>query len=154
MSENKPMPAPLTLEDRARIQDRIGRYVWALDIGDAEGVAACFTSDGQAVDSQGNRYTDIKAFAQEFIQREDFRGRKHLINYLFYDGDSERCVVTSYWTVVKWYFAEQRMAVVATGYSLDTMQKLAGDWLIAERVIRWFSDQHGPWMGPGVKSTI
>ena len=148
------MPAPLTLEDRAAIQDRIGRYVWALDIADAQGVVDCFTPDGQAVDSQGNRYTDIKAFALEFIRREDFRGRKHLINYLYYEGDTERCVLTSYWTVVKWYFAEQRMAVVATGYSLDTMQKLGGDWLIAERVIRWFSDQHGPWMGPGVQSQV
>ncbi len=143
----------LTLEDREAIRDRLGRYAWALDIGDAEGVAACFTRDGVAVDSQGNRYTDIVAFANAFIGREDFRGRKHLINPLFFDGDCARCVLTSYWTVVKWYFAEQRMAVVATGYSLDTMAKQPdGDWLIAERVIRWFSDQHGPWMGPGARS--
>jgi hypothetical protein len=148
------MAGPLTLEDRAAIQDRLGRYVWALDIGDAEGVAACFTPDGQAVDSQGNRYRDIAAFALEFINREDFRGRKHLVNHLFFEGDAGRCVVTSYWTVVKWYFAEQRMGVVSTGYSLDTLEKRGGDWLIAERVIRWFSDQHGPWMGPGAPSAV
>ncbi len=148
------MADALTLEDREAIRDRIGRYVWALDIGDAPGVAACFTPDGQAVDSQGNRYTDLIAFADEFIARPDFRGRKHLINHLFFDGDGARCVVTSYWTVVKWYFAEERMAVVATGYSLDTMEKRGGDWLIAERVIRWFSDQHGPWKGPGPQSDI
>jgi uncharacterized protein (TIGR02246 family) len=145
--------AGLTPEDREAIRDRIGRYAWALDTGDAAGVAACFTPDGVAVDSQGNRYTDIRAFADAFIGREDFRGRKHLINHLFLEGDGERCVATSYWTVVKWYFSEQRMAVVATGYSLDTMARGAdGDWLIAERVIRWFSDQHGPWVGPGPQS--
>ena len=148
------MAGPITLEDREAIRDRLGRYAWALDIGDAPGVAACFTPDGVAVDSQGNRYADIIAFAREFIEREDFRGRKHLINHLFFEGDSARCVVTSYWTVVKWYVAEQRMAVVATGYSLDTMQKRDGDWLIAERVIRWFSDRHGPWRGPGTQSEV
>ena len=148
------MANPLTLEDRAAIQDRIGRYVWALDIGDAQGVAACFTPDGEAVDSQGNRYTDMVAFASEFIKRPEFRGRKHLVNFLYFDGDGARCLVTSYWTVVQWLFSEKRMEVVATGYSLDTMAKSGGDWLIAERVIRWFSDQHGPWKGPGAQSEV
>jgi uncharacterized protein (TIGR02246 family) len=143
------MPGPLTVEDRAAIDDVLGRYVWTLDTGDADGVAACFTPDGSALDTQGNRYSDIKSFALEFIERPDFRGRQHVVTHLFYEGDSERCVVTSYWTVVKWRFAQNTKEVASVGYSHDTMEKRDGRWLIHERALGWLTDQHGPWFGPG-----
>ncbi len=57
-------------------------------------------------------------------------------------------MVTSYWTVVKWYFDEDRKVIVSTGWSKDTCVKTAGDWLIAERWLGWFTDKHAPWVGP------
>ena len=149
------MTQKLSLEDRAAIADRLGRYVWALDTGNVPGVVACFTPDGTAVDTRGNRYDGdgaIARFASEFINRPDFRGRQHLVTHLFFEGDSERCVVTSYWTVVQWLVAEERKIVAAIGYSTDTCVKIDGDWLIAERWLGWFSDQHGPWVGPQAAS--
>jgi len=145
------MTAGLTAEDRAAIADRLGRYVWALDTGDVEAVAACFTPDGVAVDTQGNRYegsNGIRSFAAEFIGRADFRGRQHQVTHLFWDGDRQRCAVTSYWTVFKWYFEENRKTVAGLGYSRDVCVKIGGAWLIAERHLHWLSDRHGPWFGP------
>ncbi len=145
------MTGPFSVEDRNAVYDRLGRYVWALDIGDVDGVVACFTPDGRASDTQGNVYEGsgaIARFAREFIARPDFRGRQHQVTHLFVDGDDRRCVVTSYWTVVKWYFDEDRKAIVSTGWSKDTCVKTGGDWLMAERWLGWFTDKHAPWVGP------
>lgn len=145
------MAGPLTLEDRAAIDDRLGRYCWTLDTGDVDGVVACFTPDGAAVDTQGNRDEGpggIRNFATRFITRPDFRGRQHQVTHLFYEGDSERCVVTSYWTVFQWLFSANKKEVASVGYSYDTMVKRDGEWLIAERALGWLTDEHGPWFGP------
>ncbi len=144
------MPAPLSLEDRAAITDRLGRYVWALDSGDPDGVAACFTPDGVGIDTRGNRYDGpggIRRFASTFINLPDFRGRQHQVSHLWFDGDGERCAVFSYWTVIKWYTEEDRKVVASTGWSRDTLVKTGGQWLIKERHLGWFSDRHGPWIG-------
>jgi uncharacterized protein (TIGR02246 family) len=145
------MAGPLTLEDRAAISDQLGRYVWTLDTGDIEGVVACFAPDGAAVDTQGNRdegADGIRNFATRFITRPDFRGRQHQVTHLYFEGDSERCVVTSYWTVIQWLFSANRKEVASVGYSYDTMVKRDGKWLIGERALGWLTDQHGPWFGP------
>lgn len=145
------MTKALTLEDRAAISDCLGRYVWALDTGDVEGVVACFTPDGVTVDTQGNRdegADGVRNFALRFITRPDFRGRQHQVTHLFFEGDSERCVVTSHWTVMQWTVSANRKEVASIGYSYDTMVKHEGRWLIGERVLGWLSDQHGPWFGP------
>jgi hypothetical protein len=139
------------VEDREAIRDRLGRYVWTLDTGDIEGVVACFTPDGVTVDTSGN-HRPVRDFAADFISREDFRGRQHVVTHLFFEGDGQRCVVTSHWTVVKWYFAEERKSVMSVGYSHDTLVKVNGDWLIAERALGWLTDQHGPWFGPPAAS--
>ena len=142
----------LSLEDRAAIEDRLGRYVWALDIGDPDAVAACFTADGVGIDTRGRRYEGpgaIRRFAAEFINMPDFRGRQHQVTHLFFDGDAERCVVTSYWTVVKWWVDEDRKGIVSTGWSRDTLIKTGGEWMMTERHLGWFSDKHCPWVGVG-----
>ncbi len=147
------LPA-ISVENRTAVYDRLGRYVWALDTGDVDGVVACFTPDGRASDTQGNFYggpDGIRNFALEFVTRPDFRGRQHQVTHLFVEGDDSRCVVTSYWTVVKWYFDEDRKAIVSTGWSKDTCVKAEGDWLIEERWLGWFTDRHAPWVGPEPK---
>lgn len=40
------MTLKVKLEDRAEIEELIARYSWALDTGDFEGYADCFTEDG------------------------------------------------------------------------------------------------------------
>jgi hypothetical protein len=141
------MAKPLSLEDRAAIEDRLGRYAWELDTGNIDGVVACFTPDGITVDTQGNR-RDPTSFAHDFITRPDFRGRQHQVTHLFFEGDNERCVVTSYWTVFRWQFKAEKRDVASVGYSKDTLVKRQGKWLISERALYWLTDEHGPWFGP------
>ena len=145
------MANPLTGDDRWAICDLLGRYVWTLDTGDVDGVVACFTPDGVAVDTMGDRDVGadgIRNFATRFISRPDFRGRQHQVTHLFFEGDGARCVVTSYWTVIKWSFSADRKEVASVGYSYDTCVKAERGWLIAERSLGWLTDEHGPWFGP------
>ena len=141
----------ITPEDRFAIEDLIGRYLWNLDTGDVEGVVAVFTPDGVVIDTQANRYEGeggSRRFAVEFITREDFRGRQHLVTPLFFEGGGDRYVVTSYWTVVKWRFALGTKEVASTGWSKDTVVRIDGRWLIQERRLGWWNDKHSPWVGP------
>ena len=145
------MPAAIPTEDRFAIEDLIGRYLWNLDTGDVEGVVSVFTPGGTVIDTQGNRYEGEdgpRKFAVEFINREDFRGRQHLVTPLYFEGEGDRYVVTSYWTVVKWRFALGTKEVASTGWSKDTVVRTDGRWLIEERWLGWWNDKHGPWVGP------
>ena len=141
----------ISVEDRLAIYDRLGRYVWALDTGDVAGVEACFTPDARMTDTQGNVYDGpggARRFASEFVTRPEFRGRQHLVTHLFVEGGDEQYIVTSYWTVVQWLTKAGEKAVVSIGWSKDTCVRTTSGWLISERWLGWFSDAHGPWVGP------
>jgi hypothetical protein len=145
------MALDVSVEDRAAIQDTVGRYLWALDIGDAKGVDACFSRTARSIDTMGNVYEGegaILRFAERFIGMQDFRGRKHLVTPLWYERDGARVNLMSYWTVTKWYTATNEMKIVSTGYSEDVFEQQDGKWLFAERRLFHFSDTKGPWMGP------
>lgn len=148
------MTQVITPQDRFAIEDLIGRYVWALDTGDIDGVEAVFTEDGRAIDTVGNIYEApgaARRFATEFTTREDFRGRQHFVTPLYFEGEDDRYVVTSYWTVFKWRFELGVKEVAVTGWSKDTVVRTDRGWLIQERWLGWFNDKIGPWVGPTPK---
>lgn len=145
------MTQTIAPEDRLAIEDLIGRYVWALDTGDVDGVEAVFTPEGRAIDTVGNVYEGpgaARRFAVEFTTRPDFRGRQHFVTPLFFEGEGDRYVVTSYWTVFKWRFELGVKEVAVTGWSKDTVVRTPKGWLIEERWLGWFNDKRGPWVGP------
>ena len=141
----------ISVDDRMAVYDLLGRYVWALDSGDADGFVNLFTPDGSFVDTRGNRHggpDGLRKAVMGYFNDPDFRGRQHLVTHLFVEGEPGRYTVTSYWTVIKWWFERNEKAVFSTGWSKDTCVKTPGGWKIEERALGWWTDQHCPWVGP------
>ena len=141
----------ISVDDRMAVYDLLGRYVWALDSGDADGFVNLFTPNGSFVDTRGNRHggpEGLRKAVMGYFNDPDFRGRQHLVTHLFVEGEPGRYTVTSYWTVIKWWFERNEKAVFSTGWSKDTCVKTPAGWKIEERALGWWTDQHCPWVGP------
>ena len=141
----------ISLEDRFAIYDLLGAYVWALDTGDVEGVVNVFTKDAVSRDTRGNEFEGeegIRAFATKFISMPAFRGRQHYVEHLkIEEAEGGGYKVTSYWTVLQWIYEHDVKKIVANGWSEDICVKVDGEWLIKARLLDYWSDQHGPWIG-------
>src|SRR5829696_7595294 len=83
----------LPLEDRAEIEDLYARYMWALDTGDSEGYAACFTPDALVFEVQPDGSVTsgrALAFVEEgYHQDPHFVGHQHRHDNLVYAPDPE-----------------------------------------------------------------
>ncbi|MET0780314.1 MAG: nuclear transport factor 2 family protein, partial [Microbacterium sp.] len=78
-------------DDRFAIADLCARYAWALDVGDTEGVVACFTEDAifdEIVYARG-RDQIRKAVKQLFHDNPLFAGRQHAIGQTLFSPDDE-----------------------------------------------------------------
>jgi len=82
-----------SLEDRAEIEDLYARYMWALDTGDSEGYAACFTPDALVFEVQPDGSVTsgrALAFVEEgYHQDPHFVGHQHRHDNLVYAPDPE-----------------------------------------------------------------
>jgi len=144
----------LPLEDRAEIEDLYARYMWALDTGDSEGYAACFTPDALVFEVQPDgSVTSGRALAfvdEGYHQDPHFAGHQHRHDNLVYAPDPQDRA--DHWEIRAYVFATyaQRNGPDATehpsaattwaGHYVDTVAKVDGTWLFIERNI-------APWTG-------
>jgi ketosteroid isomerase-like protein len=137
----QPSPTPLSLEDRLAIQDLIARYAWALDTGDIDGVANCFTTDGVVIEEvfeDPDRWEGrdgVRALAEHYRTSAGFPGRQHHVSQSIVTGDSQRCAVKSFAFVTECR-GEPPYTLRFTGYYDDQIVKIDGPWLFKERIIR------------------
>jgi SnoaL-like domain len=130
----------ISTEDRLAIYDTLARYVWAMDTGDIEGVVSLFTPDGVVKDVTGKRWDaaagGVRGFATHFLTRPNRRGGQHHVQHLFAEpSGGGGCRVTSYWVSIQWDADSDRKFLRAMGSYTDTCVKVAGQWLIEEKVI-------------------
>ena len=136
-------PSSLTAEDRIAIEDLFARYAWALDTGDSDGFADTFTPDGVVVEDvfdRANRNAGreaIRAFCERFRLWEEFPGRQHYVGQLLVEGDAERCQARSF-TFATHCRGEPPFPVSFAGHYEDELVKVDGQWLFAERIIRFW----------------
>jgi hypothetical protein len=106
---------PLTLEDREEIREVIARYDFAIDLGDPEADANCFTEDGAFVHTgAGNQSSKM---AKTYTGRKETATmRSFIIGFT--------CGV---YPVPK---------IFETGIYYDKFRKVNGKWYIEERNFR------------------
>jgi uncharacterized protein (TIGR02246 family) len=129
----------MTPEDRDAITDLLRRYVWCMDTGDIEGIAATFTPDAAVKDITGRRWDGSDAprsFASHFISRPDRPAAQHWVQHMDLEPvDEDTARVTSYWFTVVRDNDDNRKFVSNLGRYIDTCVKLDGRWLIKEKLI-------------------
>jgi len=125
------------LEDRLAISDLFVRYTNALDRGDVETIADCFTLDGSLDSPAVGRHSGhaaIRAFAERFARFHE-RGSqlRHVISNLMVEIDGDRARATCYLLNVLTRNGKSEM--LAPGRYECDLVKSAGKWRFQNRVV-------------------
>jgi hypothetical protein len=129
----------LSAEDRDAVYDVLRRYIWCMDTGDIDGIAATFTAGGTVKDITGRRWDGpdaARSFARHFIERPERPAMQHWVQHMSMDvltADTAR--VTSYWFTVVRDSSDDRKFVTNLGRYIDTCVRMDGRWLISDKQI-------------------
>lgn len=143
------MTAAPSPQDYVAVQHLIARYVWALDMADFATLKDIFTEDAVFEDTGGNVYPSRDAFlgyARELTARPEFRGRQHHIDNLIIETTADGLSCKSYWTVTKWFSAENRKIMEVTGWSEDRFRRTGEGLKFCERRVHYWRDVDCPWV--------
>lgn len=134
-------------EDRAQIEDLMGRYLFAMDWRDADAYAATFTEDGvldwaRGVEQgraaiklavKGMRESDAKEAAKHPGKRP--ARRRHNITNTIIKIDGNKAISRSYWTAYYNNNDTREPQVDGYGHYEDELVKRDGKWLFSRRKI-------------------
>ncbi|HWK13022.1 MAG TPA: nuclear transport factor 2 family protein [Rhizobiaceae bacterium] len=146
------MSDPFENGDILRLQAVIADYVWRLDMADIDGMLELFADDAVFEDTAGNVYDGKDAMGGYFrslVARPEFRGRQHHIDHTRYEATADGYLTRSYWTVTKWYSAENVKRFDVTGHSLDRFVRAGKSFKFAERRVHYWRDIDCPWKPGG-----
>jgi uncharacterized protein (TIGR02246 family) len=125
--------------DRVEIEALVARYNKAIDTGDADAWAATFTPDGAFHGIVGDFVgTDeltkfVRAYATE-EQFAEFASAQHWVTNIVLDGDGDEAEMFAHVMMVAPQSEGGRIILV--GHYEDTLVKVDGRWLFAERIVR------------------
>jgi uncharacterized protein (TIGR02246 family) len=121
---------------RHLIEDRLYRYSWAIDAGDADGVAECFTIDAEMTSPGGTKRGREAIRSDTAAQREARAARgivRHLTTNVTIDGETaESASVRSIFLVSA--RNPEGLTVMAAGWYEDDLVREGDSWLISRRV--------------------
>jgi uncharacterized protein (TIGR02246 family) len=131
-------PVAMTSEDRFAILDLLARYSWAIDLKDADAVAALFTHDGELNTASGGirKGRDEIAALQSLL--ESLPVLQHFVSNFVIRGDTERA------TVYSCLIGPKEHDSWAVGYYVDELVKVHGAWLINRRRHRRWTEDRPP----------
>jgi uncharacterized protein (TIGR02246 family) len=130
--------ASLTTDDRLAIMELFARYAWCFDTFDVEGFLDCFAPDAVYDLPGGRRYLgsdQIRTYIEPATRNPVMYGRQHHIDQVMMQGNSQRATVRSYcWGSQR--NTDGSVSITFLGRYADVCVKVAGRWLLAERVFR------------------
>ena len=120
----------LTTEDRLDILDLLARYNYAIDDGDAETWAACFTEDGEFVSPADQ----LKGAAEltQFASRPS-RGTLHYTTNEIITGDGDEAAMRCYLELVNASGAKPE--ILFCGRYEDELAKTPAGWRFKKRTV-------------------
>lgn len=124
----------LTTDDTIAIQQLYARYNHAIDSGNADGWAACFTPDGTFASASGNfaGTQQLADFARAFAARMKAR---HWVNNLVIDGTGNEATGSCYLMLLRLAGEGQPASIMTTAIYRDTIVKHGGAWTFASRTV-------------------
>lgn len=148
------MGSKVSLEDRAEIEDLMSRYCWALDTGDFEGYATCFTEDGwlshwpqgKCVGREGLKQATDSLW---YDKPNHYLGRQHRFSAVLMEPEGEGGVrIKAFWSILQHDVETFENRVFGMG-TWDTLARRCddGEWrLFSVEVDLWINGQV-PWKG-------
>lgn len=133
-------------EDRAQIEDLMGRYLFAMDWRDADAYAATFTEDGvldyaggvekgrAAIRAMVNGMRDNEAKRNADSKLRPPRTRHNVTNTVI-KIQGNKATARSYWTAYANNNDQRKAEISSYGHYEDELVKQNGQWLFTKRVI-------------------
>jgi hypothetical protein len=143
----------LSVEDRLDIHELFARYYWALDLGDAEGAAACYAEDARFEHlwqgERSGREAIVGAFEELYYDRPSWWfGRQHSLSNMLIEKDGEDVRVKAFFSILQHNVYYRTNFVFRVGTVHVRCVKRHGEWKFAEfSVNAWREPQDVPWRG-------
>lgn len=124
---------PLTLEDRFAIDELIARYCFAIDHGEPEAYAACFTEDGEMY-ADGRLRGKGRAALAANIRKANEQGlhRRHWPCNAIIEGDANTARLRLY---VMTFDIDKSLTPYLIGEYDDALVKVGGQWQFQRRSV-------------------
>ena len=138
-----------SIEDRFAIQDLIGRFYWALDIGDVEGIVSAFADDGVMITGNGDRFAgreELLRFARH-ATGPGAPGRQHIGRPLYFFRNGDGWTLRSYLTILHFDQETGEKRIRGMAASDDTVVKTRDGWRFKERKNTNWTGKSLPWVG-------
>jgi hypothetical protein len=147
------MASKVALQDRVDIEELIARYAWALDTGDFEGYAACFTEDGwmehwpqgRCIGREGlRRVTD----SLWYDKPNHYLGRQHRMSQVLMHPDEGNVRIKCFWSILQHDVVtfENRVAGLGTWDTL-AVKGADGEWRFKSVYVDLWLKGKVPWKG-------
>jgi ketosteroid isomerase-like protein len=143
----------LSVEDRLDIMDLIARYYWALDLGDAEGAAACYAEDGYLDHLWQGKLVGREAIARAFNELYYDRpswwfARQHRLNNVIVDKAGDGAHVKAMFSILQHNVYYRTNFVFGLGTVDIELGRHDGEWRFeAFKVNAWITPEDVPWQG-------
>jgi hypothetical protein len=123
----------LSALDRLEILDLMGRYNFAIDFGQAQDWADCFTDDGvfESPLSTASGRAELVAFAEAGASA---KGVRHWVNNAVLAGDGAQASADVYLNLFQLAEEGAPRTLVAGRYA-DTLAKVGGAWKFRRRTV-------------------
>lgn len=147
------MRKPVSLDDRAAIQDLFTQYLWAYDCSDASAFADVFAPDavvvGKGIEHRG-REKILAWFAGllEMREREQDDAWLHEAGQFHFVPTATGCIVYAYATHFRSSSANGTRGVRSLGYFTCDCRKVGGRWLFHRFSISPWDRHRLPWTKP------
>ena len=146
-------------QDRAKIEDLMARYLFAIDYHDWDAYAATFAEDGELEYARGTSKgraairESVSQFAQsigKFYHTEDGQAAnlRHVILQSVIRVEGDRAWARALWVEMANHGPQDTMKMGTYGIYEDELEKTGGQWLFARRRIlnEFLEGRHS---GPG-----
>ena len=129
---------PLTVADRLEILELLGRYAHAIDSGDGEAYADCFTDDGVIELRRAGLHVQGREALIEFARGDHARSgaARHMTNSPIIEGDGDAATMRVY--LLRLYQDRSRdgeRGIGPVGLYHDTLRRIGGRWRFAYREV-------------------
>lgn len=135
------MMSAIAAEDRFAVEDILGRYVLAIDLGDADAALALFTDDAIVRYDNGQAYEgleELRVFVRRAIGSDAARRRMHFNRTLYAEADEADIVLRSYLAVPEADAHGEGATIATLRYVEDRFVRTAAGWRMQHRLIhRW-----------------
>lgn len=137
-----------SVEDTLLIHDLYARYSWALDTGDTDAYVGLYAPDAVVIENlpdgvrEARGHDAIREFVLRFHGNPEFPGRQHRTSQLVILPDPEGRA--DHWHVRSYVLTTETKdgkppTLYWCGAAFDTVAKVGGEWLLAEREIKQWS---------------